>query len=125
MIAAFVFYMPFEAYHTAKKQRLGVPMDEWSSLFSRRSSSGRLPLGPMVLILLGLLFLLDSLGLMSFDQVGRFWPVLLIVIGAAKLYGRVSHQPSYVRPMPPPPPAPPAPHPPADVQDVMGFRREQ
>lgn len=128
MIAAFVFYMPFEAYHTAKKQRLGVPMDEWSSLFSRRpGGSGRLPIGPMILIFVGVLFLLDSLGVMSFNDVGRFWPVLLIVIGASKLYGRVSRH-SYPNPMPPPPaqaPPPPQPPPPADVHDVMGYRREQ
>ncbi|HWF46966.1 MAG TPA: DUF5668 domain-containing protein [Bryobacteraceae bacterium] len=124
MIAAFVFYMPFEAYHTAKKQRMGVPTDEWSSFFSRRPSSGRLPVGPLILILLGVLFLLDSLGVMSFNDVGRFWPVLLIVIGAFKLYGRVS-RPVYQHPMAPPPQAPPPPQPPADVHDVMGFRREQ
>ncbi|MGC2657887.1 MAG: DUF5668 domain-containing protein [Bryobacteraceae bacterium] len=125
MIAAFVFYMPFEAYHTAKKQRLGVPLDEWSSLFTRRSGSGQMPMGPMILILIGVLFLLDSLGVMSFNEVGRFWPVLLIMIGAFKLFGRVSRT-SYSHRMPPPPPqAPPPPPPPADIHDVMGFRREQ
>lgn len=122
MIAAFVFYMPFEAYHTAKKQRLGVPLDEWSSLFARRTGSGHMPMGPMILILIGVLFLLDSLGVMSFNEVGRFWPVLLIIIGAFKLFGRASHR-TYPHPMPPPPQAPPPP--PADIHDVMGFRREQ
>lgn len=124
MIAAFVFYMPFEAYHTAKKQRMGVPSDEWSSFFSRSSGSGRLPLGPMILILVGVLFLLDSMGVLSFNEVGRFWPILLIVIGAHKLYSRASG-PAYVRRMPPPPAQAPQPPPPPDVRDVMEFRREQ
>ncbi|MGA8025500.1 MAG: DUF5668 domain-containing protein [Bryobacteraceae bacterium] len=90
MLAAFVCYMPFEAYHTAKKRQIGVRSDEWSSLMSQSRYAGRAPIGPIFLILIGVLFLLDSLHLIEFRQVGRFWPVILIVVGAYMLYSRVT-----------------------------------
>ena len=46
LLCAFIFYMPFEALHTAKKRRLGVPVDEWSSLVARSRYSSRTPLVP-------------------------------------------------------------------------------
>ncbi|MBI4259197.1 MAG: hypothetical protein HY658_01405 [Actinobacteria bacterium] len=45
-----------------------------------RSGSGRWTLG-LVLIVLGVLFLLDSLNVLD-DPFGRLWPVILIAIGA-------------------------------------------
>lgn len=89
LVGAFYFYMPFEAYHTARKRQQGIPVDEWSSLISQSRFTGRTPLGPILLILLGVFFLLDSLHLISFQQIGRFWPVILIVAGAAMLYSRL------------------------------------
>lgn len=90
LVAAFYFYMPFEAYHTARKRQTGIAVDEWSSLISQnRLTTARTPIGPIVLILLGVLFLLDSLHLISFQEIGRFWPVILIVAGAAMLYSRL------------------------------------
>ncbi|GAA5185518.1 hypothetical protein GCM10025771_41540 [Niveibacterium umoris] len=47
--------------------------------------------GPIVLIVVGLLFLLNNLGLFQlkelFHQMGTWWPLILIVIGAAGLIG--------------------------------------
>ena len=90
MLVGFIFYMPFEAYHTAKKRQMGVRVDEWSSLLSQSRYTGRAPVGPVVLILIGVVFLLDSLNLIEFREIGRFWPVILIVVGAYMLYSRVS-----------------------------------
>jgi TM2 domain-containing membrane protein YozV len=91
MLAAFIFYMAFEAYHTAKKRQLGMPITEWSSLaISTPRISSRTPVGPMVLIAVGVLFLLDTLHLIEFREVGRFWPIILIIAGASMLYSRVS-----------------------------------
>jgi hypothetical protein len=42
------------------------------------------------LILIGVLYLLNSLDLINFRQIGRFWPVILIVIGAYMLYNRIA-----------------------------------
>lgn len=97
MMVGFIFYMPFEAYHTAKKRQMGVPVDEWSSLLAQKGYTGRAPVGPVVLILIGVLFLLHSLNLVEFHEIGRFWPVILILIGAYMLYSRVTgrgHAPS-------------------------------
>jgi TM2 domain-containing membrane protein YozV len=90
LAVAFYLYMPFEAYHTARKRQLGIPVDEWSSLIAQNRFSEKTPVGPIVLILLGVFFLLDSLHLISFHAIGRFWPVILIVAGAGMLYSRLS-----------------------------------
>ena len=39
------------------------------------------PVGAIILIGLGLLFLLDTFGMFRFDWFGRTWPIILIVIG--------------------------------------------
>jgi hypothetical protein len=90
LLFAFWCYMPFEAYHTAKKRLIGVPVDEWSSLMAPQSRAGRVPIGPIILIAIGVIFLLDTLHLVDFREFGRFWPVLLILVGAYMLYARVS-----------------------------------
>jgi len=90
ILAAFVFYMPFEAFHTAKKRQQGVAVDEWSSLVAPSRYRSRAPVGPILLILLGVLFLLDTLRIIEFRELARFWPVLLIVMGAFMLYNRVA-----------------------------------
>ncbi len=105
MMVGFVFYMPFEAYHTAKKRQLGVPVDEWSSFISQTRHTGRAPVGPIILIAIGVLFLLDTLHVVEFREIGRFWPVILIVVGAYMLWSRVS-PPARVPPSPVSPPIP-------------------
>ncbi len=124
LMAAFVFYMPFEAFHTAKQREIGAPIDEWSSILPRSRHFGRAPVGPIVLIAIGVLYLLNSLDLLDFSQIGRFWPVILIVVGAYMLYSRVS-SPNVVPPpngQPYPPYTGPASGPPAG--DAMGTRHE-
>jgi hypothetical protein len=51
------------------------------------SCNNSVPIGAVVLIGLGCLFLLDNMGWFSFS-VDRFWPVILIVIGAWLLFKR-------------------------------------
>lgn len=88
ILAAFWFYMAFEAYHTARKRQLGVPVDEWSSIIPRGRQGGRIPVGPLLLIAIGVIYLLNSLELLDFRAISRFWPVILIVVGAYMLYSR-------------------------------------
>ncbi len=102
LLAAFSFYMPFEAYHTAKKRELGLAPDEWSSILPQDRHFGRAPVGPIVLIAIGVLYLLNSLNLVDFQQIARFWPVLLILVGAYMLYSRVSAQNAGTPPVEPP-----------------------
>jgi hypothetical protein len=90
LIGAWVFYMAFEAYHTAKRRQLGQPVEEFSSLISFRSPQSRFPVGPAILIAIGVLFLMNNLGLLRFGEVIRYWPIALIALGAYMLYERVS-----------------------------------
>jgi hypothetical protein len=93
LIAAFFFYMAFEAYHTAKRRQLGQPVEEFSSLFSM-GKSHRFPVAPVLLIAIGVLFLLNNMDLLRFRDIARFWPVFLIAIGAYMLYVRLTGAPA-------------------------------
>lgn len=90
LIAIWYFYMPFEAYHTARKRQLGEPVDEFSSVFPMRTRHRGLPIGPIVLIVLGVVFLLNTMEILQFEQIVRWWPVALIALGAYMLYCRLS-----------------------------------
>jgi hypothetical protein len=90
LIAAWVFYMAFEAYHTARNRRSGVQTEEFSSLFDVRPTHGRFPAGAILLIGLGFILLLDTTDIISMDQIERYWPVGLIVFGLYMLYARLS-----------------------------------
>ncbi len=90
LIAAFVFYMPFEALHTATARNRGQQPDEWSSILPASRYRSGAPIGPIVLIAIGVIYLLNTLNLIDFHEIGRYWPVLLIVIGAWMLYNRVT-----------------------------------
>lgn len=89
-ISAWVFYMAFEAFHTAKKRRLGDSVEEFSSLFDIKPSQGRFPVGAILLIGVGFVLLLETTGLIGRLQLERFWPVGLIAFGFYLLYSRVA-----------------------------------
>ena len=122
LLAAFVFYMPFEAYHTAKKREMGLMPDEWSSILPAGRHTGRAPVGPIVLIAIGVLYLLNTLNLVDFRQIGRFWPVILIVVGAYMLYSRVTSP--YEAPPRDGPASPGCRRAGAGRNDLMGTRHE-
>ncbi len=90
MIGVWVFYMAFEAYHTAKKRLAGQPVDEFSSLVSLHGHGSHFPVAPAVLIAVGLLFLLNNMEIIRFSQFIRYWPIALIGLGVFMLYERVS-----------------------------------
>ena len=90
MIAAWEFYMVFEAYHTARKRKYGVAVDEFSGHFDFRAGSGRFPVGALLLIGLGFILLLDTTDIISIDDFGKYWPVGLIALGVYMLYNRLN-----------------------------------
>jgi TM2 domain-containing membrane protein YozV len=91
MIGVWVFYMAFEAYHTAKKRQIGQSVDEFSSLVPLRGGqTTHFPVAPAVLIAVGLLFLLHNMDIIRISQLLRYWPIALIALGAYMLYERVS-----------------------------------
>jgi hypothetical protein len=55
------------------------------------SGEGRVMLGPLLLIVIGILFLLNNIypGVFRF---GKMWPVILIVIGLAKVIEYIQGQ---------------------------------
>ena len=92
LIAVWWVYMAFEAYHTAKKRQMGHPVDEFSSIVPLHRRQG-FPAGPVILIAFGVVFLLNTMNLLPFERIIRYWPVLLIVLGAYMLYERIAGSP--------------------------------
>jgi hypothetical protein len=83
---AFYWYMPFEAYYTAKKRMLGAqgitletPIDRLQQQFG--SIKDRELWGGIALVAIGGLYLLGNLELFDLHRVARLWPVVLVVIG--------------------------------------------
>src|SRR5258708_6322860 len=100
LLAFFIFYMAFEAFHTARKVSMGEPVDEWSGVFNASGSPGQAEAGPSsvvgpraggaaFLIGLGVLFLLNNLGYLSIHQIVKFWPLILIAAGISMLASRM------------------------------------
>ncbi len=90
LAAVFYFYMPIEAYRTAKGRLAGQAPSDF--LFNARS---RQPVGAYILIALGALLLLHNF-IPRFDPwrwVGRFWPVALILLGVWMLRRRLQREP--------------------------------
>jgi len=84
LLIAFLIYMPIEAYRSAKARALGQTAP---SLFSEHQTS--LPVGPLILIALGVLLLLDRFGLLRLQAITNiFWPIVLILIGVHLLRKR-------------------------------------
>lgn len=96
LIGGWFFYMAFEGYHTASKRQRGEPVDEFSSLFPLKNYKSGFPAGPVLLIAAGVIFLLDTLGVIRIYQIMRYWPVFLIALGGYMLYVRLLGQPKTV-----------------------------
>lgn len=90
MMIGFWLYMPFEAFHTAKRRQMGQPVEEFSSLIPIGRGASRIPVAPVVLIALGVVFLLNNLEILELRRLLRYWPVLLIALGVYMLGIRVS-----------------------------------
>lgn len=88
LIGVWIFYMAFEAYHSARKRQAGQPVDEFSSLVPLKGSGAGTKVAPAVLIAIGVLFLLLNFDVIRLYQIMRFWPAILIAIGVYMLYVR-------------------------------------
>ena len=88
LIPAFIFYMAFEAMHTAKRRLEGLPVDEFSSIAPLGGRANGFPVGPVILMAAGVFLLLANLDLISVRAMLRWWPVGLIAVGAYMLYLR-------------------------------------
>ena len=85
LLAGFIFYMAFDAMHTAQsKQRGETPVDPLESWSKER------PIGPIILIVLGAIFLLHNFDWFPFYRLMRFWPLILIIAGGLMFRNRLS-----------------------------------
>lgn len=82
-IAFFYVYQIIDSVRTAKAIQMAQPVPDPFGLASTFSGAkietNKIPIGAIVLILLGVLFLLNTMG-MEFG-IDRFWPLILIGIG--------------------------------------------
>jgi hypothetical protein len=97
LIGVWVMYMALEAYHTAQKRRAGEPVDEFSSILDVHGRRGGFPVGAITLIALGVLLLLNTTDVIQLRYLLRYWPVLLILMGAYMLYVRVNGSEASIR----------------------------
>jgi hypothetical protein len=86
----FYFYQIIDAVRTAKALQMGQPAPDPLGLgqsfsMGEKFDSGKVPVGAVVLIGLGLLFLLHTMGIMEYGF-ERFWPLILIVLGGWMFY---------------------------------------
>lgn len=88
LIIGWFFYMAFEAYHTARRRERGEAVDEFSSIMPIRKTG--FPAGPVILIVLGVVFLLNTLDVVRLYQILKYWPVFLIALGIYLLYVRIT-----------------------------------
>jgi hypothetical protein len=93
LIPGFWFYMAFEAYHTARRKREGLPVDEFSGLGGVDANSS-FPVAAILLIVFGIVFLLNNLGIFQIRELMRYWPVAMIALGLYMLYTRMQGGPS-------------------------------
>jgi hypothetical protein len=92
-IAGFYFYQIIDSVRTARALQLGQPAPDPFGLGSTFSGGERLdvskaPVGAMVLIGLGTLFLLHTLDIWDFSA-HRIWPLILIGLGTFLLFRRL------------------------------------
>ena len=87
LLAGFVFYMAFDAMRTARAKSLGEsttdPLEAWSK---------NRPVGPIILIALGALFLLNNFDWFPFHFIWRLWPLILIGVGILLFRNRLSNR---------------------------------
>jgi hypothetical protein len=84
LLAGFIFYMALDSMRTAKAKQLGEvtadPLESWSK---------ERPIGPIILIGIGVLFLLNNFSWFPFYRIERFWPLILIVVGVLMFRNRL------------------------------------
>jgi len=100
LIAFFYFYMVVDSYKTARAKETGQPLPDLLGFdnalatdnYSPAPAAGEVdaesarryghgPLGAILLIVLGMLFLLDNMNLIRFGFLGTLWPLVLIIVG--------------------------------------------
>jgi hypothetical protein len=87
LLAGFIFYMAFDAMRTAQARRAGTmtldPLESWSK---------DRPIGPIILIGMGALLLLNNFDWFPFWRFRRMWPLILIAVGVLMFRNRLDRR---------------------------------
>ena len=84
-IAFFYVYQIIDAHRSAHAIGRGEPAPDpfglGRALGTEHLSPQNIPIGAIILIAIGALFLLQNIGLFHFHWIGRLWPLILIALG--------------------------------------------
>ncbi len=84
-IAFFYVYQIIDAHRTAHALLEGRPAPDpfglGSALGTDHLSAKNVPIGAVILIAIGVLFLLQNIGMFHFHWIGKLWPLILIAVG--------------------------------------------
>ena len=83
LTTAFYFYMPLEAFHTAKRR---VIVASGQAVVENKHSAEETLWTGSLLIFLGCLLFLNEFINGFIEQIFRFWPLVLIIFGAYKIW---------------------------------------
>ena len=88
LLAGFIFYMAFDSMRTAEAKRVGAvsadPLEAWST---------NRPVGPIILIALGVFLLLSKFDWFPWYRISQFfWPLLLIGAGIWMMRNRLDRR---------------------------------
>ncbi len=79
----------WEQRNRERSARFQARMERRQARWEQRGACGGNPAGGMFIglavIAVGVLFLLRNVGILYFDDIGRYWPVILIALGISKL----------------------------------------
>ncbi|HEY4906118.1 MAG TPA: DUF5668 domain-containing protein [Candidatus Acidoferrum sp.] len=75
-IAGLWVYMPIDSYRTAKAKEAGMVLDDPLESFSKGK-----PVGPALIIFIGVLLLLHNFDWFPWWRIQQFWPLILIALG--------------------------------------------
>jgi Domain of unknown function (DUF5668)/B-box zinc finger len=89
-LTAFIIYMAIDAHRVARARlTAGLSGAPAAAPETFNVWGQNMPVGPILLILLGVLFLLDQFGWLSVSRIFDFWPVILIALGVWMLRKRI------------------------------------
>ncbi|HKW62890.1 MAG TPA: DUF5668 domain-containing protein [Candidatus Acidoferrum sp.] len=84
LLTGFIFYMAFDAMRTTRAKNMGeTPVDPLESWSANR------PIGPIILIGIGVIFLLHNFNIFPFWRFWRLWPLVLIGVGVLMFRNRM------------------------------------
>ena len=90
LLAGFYVYQIIDAHRSARALSLGQPAPDPLGLTGAFGTDNMrlhtLPFWPMMLVVIGFLFLLQNLGWFHFHWIGKLWPLILIALGLRVIF---------------------------------------